>query len=80
MYLDVPDFNNSISNLEMALKIFINQKESEDYIRIKNKIEVIYARMKVRMKITRTCWKIRTRRRTIARSGNSSKKVGKGRI
>ena len=28
LYLDIPDFNNSIINLENALKIFINQKES----------------------------------------------------
>lgn len=46
LYLDIQDFNNAIFNLENALKIFINQKESEDYERIKNKIEIIYERIK----------------------------------
>lgn len=38
LYLDVPDYNNAILHLENALKIFINQKESDDYDRIKMKI------------------------------------------
>jgi hypothetical protein len=32
--------------LENALKIYINQKESDDYDRIRSKIDVIYARIK----------------------------------
>ncbi len=46
LYLDISDYNNSIANLENALKIYINQKESDDYDRIRSKIDVIYARIK----------------------------------
>ena len=46
LYLDVLDFNNAILNLESALKIFINQKESDDYDRIKKKIQLIYDKIK----------------------------------
>lgn len=45
LYLDVPDFNSAIIHLENALKIYINQKESEDYDRLRAKIEIIYQKM-----------------------------------
>ena len=38
LYLDAMDFNNAIGHLENALKIYINQKESDDYERIRSKI------------------------------------------
>jgi tetratricopeptide (TPR) repeat protein len=47
LYLDIQDFNNAIANLENALKIFINQKESDDYERIREKIEIIYNKIKL---------------------------------
>ena len=46
LYLDIQDFNAAIAQLEGALKIFINQKESDDYERIRQKIEVVHARIK----------------------------------
>lgn len=46
LYLDTLDFNSAVAHLESALKIFINQKESDDYERIRQKIEVVYARIR----------------------------------
>lgn len=46
LYLDVADFNSAIAHLENALKIFINQKESDDYERIRAKIEVVYGKIR----------------------------------
>jgi hypothetical protein len=46
LYLDILDFNAAVTHLESALKIFINQKESDDYERIRQKIEVVYARIR----------------------------------
>lgn len=46
LYLDVMDFNSAIQHLENALKIYINQKESDDYERIRAKIEIIYGKIK----------------------------------
>ena len=46
LYLDVADFNSAIAHLENALKIFINQKDSDDYERIRAKIEVIYGKIR----------------------------------
>lgn len=75
LYLDVPDYNNAISNLENALKIYINQKESEDYERLKAKIEILYAKMRVSGGLLRPSWRSSPRKRKIKRSGKRKSRL-----
>lgn len=53
LYLDIPDYNNAIIYLQNALKIYINQKESDDYERLKAKVEILYAKIKVSFSLVR---------------------------
>ena len=46
LYIDISDFNSAIQNMENALKIYINQKENEDYQRIRGKIHTVYVCIK----------------------------------
>ena len=44
--MDIIDFDNAILNMENALKIYMTQKESDEYKRVKEKITIIYNEVK----------------------------------
>ncbi len=47
LYMDLKDFDKTIFYLQSALKIYVNQKDSDDYQRLRLKIDLIHAKVKI---------------------------------